>query len=151
MTFHVSKHWAGADPKVRLWLQPKKRNPSSKHSTNAACTSGILYIPPCHCTRKFKFPLKGCGMKGCGIFFESWRCVNISGEDSWEEGPGAFMDNTCTIHVQYMCNTCTIHVHEHYLESCAKVQHARMQFPIHAASNMVSKTYVPLSVCHQRS
>ena len=40
--------------------------------------------------------------------------------------------------------------HEHYLESCAKAQHARMQFPIHAASNMVSKTYVPLSVYHQR-
>jgi len=41
-------------------------------------------------------------------------------------------------------------MHEHYLESCAKAQHARMQFPIHGASNMVSKTYVPLSVCPQR-
>ena len=52
--------------------------------------------------------------------------------------------------IQSTCKQQSCPIHEHYLESCAKAQHARLQFPIHAASNMVSKTYVPLSVCPQR-
>ena len=110
MTFHVSKHWAGADPKVRLWLQPKKRNPSSKHSTNAACTLhiGNTSLP---LYSEIQIPSERLRNERLRNFLwvlalRKHKWWGFLGRGSWSIY-GQYMYNTCTIHVQYMYNTCT--------------------------------------------